>query len=79
MNFMSFGKYLYAGGFIQKTVKGELFVKENYRISPRKQRVKILEDSRRLSTEADPEGCHVGPASPTCRLAIKRRLVHHRI
>ena len=47
---------MFSAGFIQKATKGDLFIKGNYRISPRKQRGKILEDSRRLSTEADPKG-----------------------
>ena len=57
---MSFSESLFSAGFIQKTVKGDLFVKENYEIPTRKQRGKILEDSRRLSTEADPEGLPCG-------------------
>ena len=57
---MSFDEYLFSAGFIQKTVKGDLFVKENYGIPSRKQRGKILEDYMRLSTEADPEGLPCG-------------------
>jgi hypothetical protein len=34
MNFTSFGESVNAGGFIQKTVKGDLFVKANH-IYPR--------------------------------------------
>ena len=64
---MSIGESMFSAGFIQKTIKGDLFVKGNYGIPPRKQRGKILEESRRLSTKVDPEGCHVGPTSPTCR------------
>ena len=48
---MSFGEYVLLVGFNQKTAKEDLFVKENYGIPPRKQRGKILEDSRRYSTE----------------------------
>jgi hypothetical protein len=62
---MSFGESMFSAGFIQRTIKGDLFVKGNYGIPPCKQHGKIVEDSRRLSTEVDPEGCHVGPANPT--------------
>ena len=58
---MSFGESVFSVGFIQKTVKGDQFVKGNYRITPLKQRGKILEDSKRLSTEADHEGLPCGP------------------
>ena len=61
---MSFGESMFLAGFIQKTVKGNLFVKENFGIPPRKQRGKILEDSRRLSTEADPKGLPCGVGRP---------------
>ena len=63
---MSFGESMFSAGFIQKTIKGGLFVKGNYGIPPRKQRGKPLKDSRRLSTEADPEGlpCGVGRLTP---------------
>ena len=47
---------MFSAGFIQKTIKGDLFVKGNSRIPPRNRRGKTLEDSRRLSTKADPEG-----------------------
>ena len=56
MNSITFVEYVTTRGFIQKTIKGGLFDKGNYEILPRKQHGKILEDSRRLSTEADPEG-----------------------
>jgi hypothetical protein len=51
---------MFSAGFIQKTIKEDLFVKGNYGIPPRKQCGKILEDSRRLSTEADLEGLPCG-------------------
>ena len=57
---MSFGEFVFSVGLIQKTVKGDPFIKGNYGIMPRKQRGKILEDSRRLSIEADPEGLPCG-------------------
>ena len=53
---MSFGESVFSAGFIQETIKGDLFVKGNYRIPSRKQCEKILEDYRRFSTKADPEG-----------------------
>ena len=56
---MSFGESVFSVGFIQKTVKGDLFVKGNHGIPPWDQRGKVPEDSRRLSTEAglDPLTC----------------------
>ena len=57
---MSFGESMFLAGFIQKTVKGDLFFEGNYGILPCKQRGKILEDSRRLSTKVDPEGLPCG-------------------
>ena len=40
---MSFGESVFLVGFIQKTVKGDLFVKGNYGIPPRNRRVKTPE------------------------------------
>ena len=51
---MSFGESVFSAGFIQRIVKGDLFVKGNYGILPLKQSEKILEDSKRLTTEANP-------------------------
>jgi hypothetical protein len=64
INSTSFGESVFSTGFIQKTVKGDLFVKGNCEIPPHKQRGKILEDSRRLSTEADLEGLPCGAGQP---------------
>ena len=50
---MSFGESVFLVGFNQKTAKDGLFVKGNHGIPPLKQRGKTLEDSRRLSTEAE--------------------------
>jgi len=61
---MSFGESMFSAGFIQKTIKGDLFVKGNYGIPPHKQRGKILEDSRRVFTEVDPEGVPCGASRP---------------
>ena len=74
---MSFGESVFPAGFNQKTAKEDLFVKVNYGILPRKQRGKILEDSRRLSTKADPEGYHVGSAGPPVSLHITMLVLHH--
>jgi hypothetical protein len=54
-------------GYIQKTVKVDLHVRSNNVIPPRNLCEKVLEDSRRLSTEADPEGGDMWgwPALPT--------------
>jgi hypothetical protein len=56
---MSFGESMFPTGFNQKTAKKDLFIKGNYGISSRNQCGKVLEDSRRLSTEAglDPLTC----------------------
>jgi hypothetical protein len=61
---MSFGEFVFSAGFIQKTIKGDLFVKGNYRILPCKQRGKILEDFRRLFTKVDPERLPCGASRP---------------
>ena len=71
INSMSFGESVFSARFNQKTVKGELFVKGNHGIPPRDQCGKVLEDSRRFSTEAglDPLTCgasrpHLEAAQP---------------
>jgi hypothetical protein len=51
---MNFYESVFSAGFNQKTAKEDLLIKGNYGILPRKQRGKTLEDSRRLSTEAEP-------------------------
>jgi hypothetical protein len=48
-------------GYIQKTIKADLHVRRNNAIPPQNLREKVLEDSWRLSTEADPEGVTCGP------------------
>ena len=83
---MSFGESVFLAGFIEKTIKGDLFVKRNYKIPPCKQRGKILEESRRLSTEADPEGlpCGAGwpplqgarPLGPPVSLRVAMSILH---
>ena len=64
---MSFGDSVFSAGFIQKTIKGDLLVKKNYRIPPRKQRGKIPAGAS--PPKQTPRGCHVGPAGPTYRPA----------
>ena len=66
---MSFSESVFSAGFIQKTVKGDLFVKGNYGVPPRKWRGKILEDSRRLSTKAKPETLTCGDGWPHMQVA----------
>jgi hypothetical protein len=73
---MSFGESVFLAEFNQKTTKGDLFVKRNYGIPPWELHGKVLEDSRRLSTEAglNPLPCGVGqshlvvawPVGPPC-------------
>ena len=52
---MSFGESVFLAGFIQKTAKEGLLVTGNHGIPPHNRRGKTLEDSRRFSTEAEPE------------------------
>ena len=51
---MSFIESMFSAGFIQKPSRGTSSSKEITEFHTRKQCGKILEDSRRLSTEADP-------------------------
>ena len=60
---------MFPAGFNQKTVKEDLFVKENYGIPQRRQHGKTLEDYRRLSTEADPETLPCGAGWPHLQAA----------
>ena len=57
---------MFPAGFNQKTAKEDLFVKGNHGISPRKQHVKIVEDSRRLTTEAGLDPLTSGATWPHC-------------
>ena len=59
---MNFGESMFLVGFIQKTIKRDQFIKGNYRILPRKQCGKIVEDFKKLSTKADTEGLPCGAA-----------------
>jgi hypothetical protein len=61
---MSFGESLISAGFIQKTIKGGLLVKRNQGIILWHLRGKVLEDSRRLATEAEASHHHVGLVGP---------------
>jgi hypothetical protein len=51
-------------GYIQKTIKADLHVRSNNVILPRNLCGKVLEDSRRLSTKADPEEVTCGAGRP---------------
>jgi hypothetical protein len=83
---MSFGKSVFPTGFNQKTTKGDLFVKRNYRIPLRELRGKTLEDSRRLSTKAglDPLICGAGqphledarPVGSLCQSPVVMSVLH---
>jgi hypothetical protein len=74
---------MFLAGFNQKTAKENLFIKGNYRIPSRKQRWKTLEDSRRLSTEAEHMSLTYGvgwphmqaarPLGPTVSPSLLRR------
>ena len=82
---------MFSAGFIQKTTKGGLFVKGNHVILQHNRRGKTLENSRRLSTEAEPEplicgtgwshmqaGRPVGPAVSLCvAMSVLYRLKDH--
>ena len=59
---MSFDESVFPVASNQKTVKEDLFVKGNHGIPPRNQHGKVLEDSRRLSTEGDHMSLTCGPA-----------------
>jgi hypothetical protein len=54
-NFMSFGEFMISLGLFQKTIKGDLFIKQNQEIIPRCIDGKVLEDNRGHHAEADPE------------------------
>ena len=66
---MSLGEYVFPAGFNQKTVKGDLFVKENHGILPWDQRGKVPEDSRKLSTEAGLDSLTCGAGQPRLEAA----------
>ena len=61
---MSFGESVFSAGFIQKSVKGDLFIKGNYGILPRNHRGKTLEDSRRRITKTEPMSLTCGADQP---------------
>ena len=62
---------MFVGGFNQKTINVDLFVKVNHVFSRRKQLQKVLEDTRGLSTKDDHERMTWGgwPAPPIGQLA----------
>ena len=61
---MSFGKYVFSAGFIQKPVKVDLFVKANHVYLQRKLLGKDLEHTRRQSTKAYHEWLTCGASQP---------------
>ena len=61
---MSFGESVFLAGFNQKTAKEDLFVKGNYKISPRNRHGNSLEDSRRPTTKAEPVPLTCGVDQP---------------
>ena len=83
---MSFGEFVFSARFIQKTVKGDLFVKVNYRILSRNRRGKTLEDSRRHITKAEPMSltCWANqshleaarPVGPPCQPPVVMLVLH---
>jgi hypothetical protein len=85
---MSFGESVFSAGFIQKTAKGDLFVKGNHVIPQRNRHEKTLKDTRRQPTKVDPKSmtCGAGqphlqvgqPSDPTCQ-PLFRILVFHRL
>ena len=52
---MSFGESVVSAGFIQKTIMADRDVRLNCAYPQRKQPQKVLEDSRGLHAEAEPE------------------------
>ena len=83
---MSFDESVFAGGFIQKTVKEDLFVKANHVYPQRNWRGKTLEHSGRQPTKADLKGltCGAGrphlqagrPMGPTCHPPLRMSVLH---
>ena len=61
---MSFDESVFSTEFNQKTTKEDLFVKRNHGIPSRNQCGKILEDSRRRITEAEPKPLTSGVGRP---------------
>jgi len=66
---MSFSESVFSSGFIQKTAKEDLIVKENCGILQRHQHGKDLEDTRRHHTAIEGERLLVGTGDPTYRPA----------
>ena len=61
---MSFDESVFSAGFIQKTAKEDLIIKENYEIPPRHRCGKDLEDT---TLKLGPKGHNSGLASPLGR------------
>ena len=86
MSSTGFGDFMTVGGFNQKTVKEDLFVKANYIIPRRNQLGKTLEQSRRqlIETHAYVSECGTGrphlqadwPVGPTWQLLLRMSVFH---
>jgi hypothetical protein len=69
---MSFGESVFSAGFIQKTIKVDPNIRFNRNYLRQKQLQKVLEDTRRQTTEEDHERQSAPPVGrraprPTCR------------
>ena len=67
---------MFLAGFIQKTVKEDQFVKLNHVFPRRKQLQKVLEDTRRYSTEAGSEQAGRSPGPPAS-LQLRTSVLHY--
>jgi hypothetical protein len=86
INSISFSESVISTGYILKTANVDLHVRSNNAIPPRNLRGKVLEDSSRLSTEADTKGvtCGAGrphlqvvqPVGPSISLSIAMAVLH---
>ena len=83
---MSFGESTFLAGFIQKTVKVDQIIKLNH-VYPRRKLQKVLEDTRRHSTEVGTERLLGGigwfhlhanwSPGPTCQPPLRTLVLHH--
>ena len=77
---------MFSVGFIQKNIKGDLFVKGNYGIPPQNRCGKTLEHSRRQITEAETKTLPGGagwphlqagwPLGPSVSLRVTMSVLH---
>ena len=61
---MSFGEYVFSAGFIQKTIKEDLFIKANHVYSQWYLHGNTLKGTRRQTTEEDRKGMTCGADRP---------------